>query len=238
MLVYQRVRPSVYGFKSHLRWSTPTFWFRSSLRPWVNWFYWLLLPPFHLSKNHPNPDASRFSSAHFFQVFFFQWFSNHFQHVLRPRKEHSGGLWLTNLCSQKCLWAMGSPQHGRRVVPPLGLLLSENRGAPKWMVYGWNIILNLVYFLWMKPIFPIFYGWIWGLTWHQHFRESPESFRSLGKSSRNGGFSHWGLCPEIGIRWPCEGQTFQDLWFLRSHVWEIGIICTYPYIYTIPSGYD
>ena len=46
-----------------------------------------------------------------------------------------------------------------------------------------------------------------------------------------GGFSHWGLCPEIGIRWPCEGQTFQDLWFLRSHVWEIGIICIYPYIY-------
>ena len=166
MLVYQRVRPSVYGFKSHLRWSTPTFWFRSSLRPWVNWFYWLLLPPFHLSKNHPNPDASRFSSAHFFQVFFFQWFSNHFQHfdhfqhVLRPRKEHSGGLWLTNLCSQKCLWAMGSPPTWPESGSPTRATFVWKQGCPKmnglWMEHHIKFGLfsmdetHFSYFLWMN----------------------------------------------------------------------------------------
>ena len=89
--LFGELRPSFYGLQSHLRWSTPTFWFRSSLRPWVNFALGYLLPPFHLSKNHRNPDASSFSSAHFFQVFFLfsdfptiSRFSNHFHHLLRP----------------------------------------------------------------------------------------------------------------------------------------------------------
>ena len=122
--------------------------------------------PSHLSKNHPNPDASRFSSAHFFQVFFFQWFSNHFQHfdhfqhVLRPRKEHSGGLWLTNLCSQKCLWAMGSPPTWPESGSPTRATFVWKQGCPKmnglWMEHHIKFGLfsmdetHFSYFLWMN----------------------------------------------------------------------------------------
>ena len=101
--------------------STPMGEFRS-------WLPSTSLPP--LKKSSQSRCIEFFVRPFFPSVFSFQWFSNHFQ-IFQPfppssaskhplsGKEHSGGLWLTNLCSQRCLWAMGS-QHGRRVVPHYG----------------------------------------------------------------------------------------------------------------------
>lgn len=173
--------------------------------------YWLLLPPFHLSGIIPIQMYRVFCPPIFSKCFFFSDFPS-ISSIFGPfppcsasqhpaaGKEHSGGLWLTNLCSQKCLWAMGSP--------------------PTWLEsgshYGWVCLKIGVpqneWFLWMEnhikfglcsmdetdethyfrkiEVFLFSMDEFGGfLTWHHHFKgKPPEAFSSLGNSSRNWGF--------------------------------------------------
>lgn len=102
---------------------------------------WLLLPPFHLSGIIPI-QMYRVFRPPIFSKFFFSVIFQAFP-AFRPfppcsaskhpaaGKEHSGGLWLTNLCSQKCLLGDGESPNMAGEWFPLWLLFSKNRGTPK-----------------------------------------------------------------------------------------------------------